>query len=246
MTATLARIVRYPVKGIGREELAEVTLAADAPLPGDRAWALLHEGAADTDDWQPRRNFLVVASGPKLAQVTAETGGDSRITLRHPDRPELTFDPETEGTQLVDWAAPLWPDQHSRPKRLVKAPPQGMADNGEAQVALLNLASLRGLSDQLGQTLDIARFRGNLMLDGLDPWEEFEWIGRTLRLGDVTLDVTDRIERCRATEANPATGERDANTLTALEQGWGHRDFGVYATVTAPGRIATGMTVALA
>ena len=51
------------------------------------------------------------------------------------------------------------------------------------------------------------------------------------------------IARCKATTANPETGLCDADTLTALRQGWGHRDMGVYATVLSGGRIAQGDSV---
>ena len=238
----LAALARYPVKGIGREALDRIALDPGAPMPGDRAWALAHAGAAPTDAWQPRRNFLVVASGPRLAQVTAETREDG-LTLRHPDRPDLAFDPATEGARLIDWVRPLWPDDRPAPARLVAAPPEGMADNGAAQVSILNRASLRALSERVGRALDEARFRGNLILDGLPPWGEFDWIGRSIRIGPLRLRVTDRIERCRAAEANPETGARDANVLRALEDGWGHRDFGVYATVETGGTVAPGDAV---
>jgi uncharacterized protein YcbX len=240
---TLAAIRRHPVKGIGREALASVLLTPGAPLPGDRAWALAHEGAAEGDAWQPRRNFVVVASGPRLAQVTAETRVDG-LSLRHPDRPPLDFDPATEGARLIDWVRPLWPEDRPAPVRLVPAPPAGMADNGAPQVSILNLASLRALSERVGRPLDPARFRGNLVLDGIPPWGEFDWIGRRIRIGAVAFDVTDRIERCRATEASPESGARDANVLRALEDGWGHRDFGVYATVATAGTVTVGDAVA--
>jgi hypothetical protein len=48
------------------------------------------------------------------------------------------------------------------------------------------------------------------------------------------------IGRCRATEANPSTGRRDAPTLAALEDGWGHTRFGVYAMVRKGGLVAVG------
>jgi uncharacterized protein YcbX len=236
---TLAAIRRHPVKGIGREALDSVALIPGAPLPGDRAWALAHAGAAEGNAWQPRRNFVVVASGPRLAQVTAETRAGG-LALRHPDRPELDFDPATEGDRLIEWVRPLWPEDREPPARLVAAPPESMADNGAPQVSILNLASLRALSERIGRPLDAGRFRGNLIVDGVPPWGEFDWIGRTIRVGAVTLHVTDRIERCRATEANPETGARDANVLRALEDGWGHRDFGVYATVGTGGTVAMG------
>ncbi|MEM8823455.1 MAG: MOSC domain-containing protein [Pseudomonadota bacterium] len=238
MTPSLAALYRHPIKGIGRERLDAVDLVAGVPMPGDRAWALLHDAAPQIDGWQPRRNFLVVASGPDLTRVEAE--GTDPITLRHPTRPDLTFDPATEGARLADWVRPIWPADRPTPTRLVAAPPEGMADNGAAQVSILNLASLRALSQKLGRPLEIERFRGNLIVDGLPPWGEFDWIGRDIRIGAVTLSVADRIERCRATEASPATGTRDANTLRALEDGWGHRDFGVYATVKTSGHLAVG------
>lgn len=245
MTAELKAIWRFPIKGIGAERLERVDLAANAPLPGDRAWALLHDNAPDTDEWQPRRNYLVVASGPQLAAIKAVTGKDGRITLTHPDRPPLTIAPETDGEALKQWVQPIWPAERPQPQRLAKAPPQGMADNGQAQVSLLSLSSLRALSQKLNHPLTPERFRGNLVVDGLAPWEEFDLIGKTIRIGNATLHVTDRIERCRATEANTETGKRDCNPLRALEDGWNHRDFGVYATVTQGGQIATGDQVTL-
>jgi uncharacterized protein YcbX len=238
----VAALWRHPVKGIGREALESVALSPGAPMPGDRAWALVHEAGEDAEGWQPRRNFLVVASGPRLAQVTAETRGDT-LVLRHPDLPDLDLDPATEGERLVDWVRPLWPGDRPAPVRLLRAPPEGMADNGAAQVSVLSRASLRALSQRLGRPLAEERFRGNLILDGLAPWEEFDWVGREVRVGAVVMEVTERIERCRATEANPQTGARDAGVLRALEDGLGHRDFGVYATVRVGGTVAVGDAV---
>jgi uncharacterized protein YcbX len=235
----IAGLWRFPVKGIGREALPEVTLTPGAPLPGDRAWALLHKGAPDQDGWQKRRNFLVVAHGPRLAQVTAETQG-AQLTLRHPDRAPLTFAPATEGDRLIDWVAPLWPNAQNAPHRLVQAPKQGMGDHDGPFLSILNHASRRALSQRIGEDLAAERFRGNIWLDGLGPWEEFEWIGKTIQLGGATLEVTERIERCRATEANPMTGTYDAQVPAALHSGWGHTDFGVLARVVSGGRVAIG------
>lgn len=237
MTGTVQKIWRHPIKGIGCEPLDQIDLIASQPMPGDRAWALLHENAPDTDDWQPRKNFLVVANGPKLAQITARQTSDGRVELSHPDRPNLTLEPAQGSAALTDWVRPIWPDTQAAPTRLVRAPAQGMADNGLAQLSIMNLSSLRALSQKLGQALDMRRFRGNIWLEGLAPWEEFDLIGKTIQLGPVKVEITERIERCRATEANPATGKRDAEPVRALHTGWGHRDFGVYATVLTDGTV---------
>jgi len=245
MTANLAHIFRYPIKGVGVEALDGTTLSKDAPLPGDRAWAIAHEGAAQTDAWQPRRNFVVVAYGPQLAQISAKSLDDGTLELSHPALPKLTFEPKTEGQAALDWVRPIWPEQHSAPARFVTAPPHGMADNGLAQVSLLNLASLRALSQKSGAALETGRFRGNLWVDGWAPWEEFDLIDRVITIGSTKLHVTDRIERCRATEANPTTGLRDVDVPKVLENGWQHRDFGVYATVIEGGTITVGDPVHL-
>jgi uncharacterized protein len=92
----------------------------------------------------------------------------------------------------------------------------------------------------MGRDLSKHRWRGNLWLDGLEPWEEFGWIGRRLRLGGVVLQVQERIGRCKATTANPDTGRVDADTLGALRALVGDQDFGVFATVVEGGPIAPG------
>jgi hypothetical protein len=52
--------------------------------------------------------------------------------------------------------------------------------------------------------------------------------------------VRERIVRCLATAANPASGLRDADTLGALEAIHCEREFAVYAEVTRGGRVAEG------
>ena len=99
---------------------------------------------------------------------------------------------------------------------------------------------------RLGQPLAMERFRGNIWLEGLAPFAEFELVGQTLRIGGATLRVREVITRCKATTANPETGLVDADTLRGLRAGWGHQDFGVYAEVVTGGRVAVGDAAALA
>lgn len=244
MTWSLAEIWRHPIKGIGAEPLDTVALTAGAPLPLDRAWAVLEDGGDTGDGWRDCRNFLRGAKGPSLMAITAQTDGDT-LTLDHPARPTIRLDPNAHdaAAALFAWLKPIYPEARRPAQALVKAPPEGMADVPFASVSVLNMASLRALGQKAGQTLDPRRFRGNLWLDGLAPWEEFGLIGKTLTIGDATLEVIEPIGRCRATEANPATGDRDVQTLQVLEQGWGHTEFGVYAKVTQNGVISRGDTV---
>ena len=92
----------------------------------------------------------------------------------------------------------------------------------------------------MGLRLTRARFRGNLWVTDLPAWDEFKLVGRDIRIGGARLTVLDRIERCSATLANPATGRRDADVLRALQDGWDHTDFGVTCLVRDGGDIALG------
>ncbi|RAP39748.1 molybdenum cofactor biosysynthesis protein [Rhodovulum viride] len=245
MTARLARIYRHPIKGHGAEALEAADLEAGRTLPWDRTWAVAHEASrTDGTDWAPCANFSRGAKAPQLMAIGArldEAAG--QVTLTHPDRPDLTFSPDNEGAALIDWVRPLMPGDRAASTRIVRAPGRGMTDSAFPSISLLGLASLAALSDRVGQNLSPLRFRGNFWIEGLAPFAEFDWVGQKLRLGRAVIEVRERITRCLATAANPETGERDADTLGALQAGWGHKQFGVYAEVIEGGRVALGDAV---
>jgi uncharacterized protein YcbX len=121
-----------------------------------------------------------------------------------------------------------------------------MTDTDYASVSVKSLASLRALGERMGAALDPRRFRGNIWLDGLAPWEEFDWVGREIAIGGARLRVVERVVRCNATKNNPDTGIRDTDTLGALEAHYGHKEFGVYCEVIEAGAVAEGDRAGLA
>lgn len=242
MNGTLARICRHPIKSHGREDLPAVQLVAGESLPMDRHWAVAHDAARLVAGWNPSVNFARGAKAPALMAISARLdSGNSRITLMHPDLPDLVFCPDDPADlpQFLAWVRPLNPPDRAQPVQIVTAG-RGMTDTEYASVSLLNLASNAALAREIGLDLSPQRWRGNLWLDGFAAWEEFGWVGRKLRVGGAVLQVAARITRCKATSANPGTGRIDADTLGALQSGYGHQDFGVYATVISGGAIARG------
>jgi len=107
-------------------------------------------------------------------------------------------------------------------------------------LTLLNLESVHDLETRTGRPIDPRRFRANVHLRGAAPWEEFQWIGHDIRIGELTVRVPARIPRCAATHVDPATGTRDVNVVKALRESYGHYDMGVYGEVVTGGRIGVG------
>ncbi|WP_420861373.1 MOSC domain-containing protein [Algirhabdus cladophorae] len=242
--AQITNIWRHPLKSHGRESLQTVTLQAGQTMPWDRKWAVAHEAAkTDGTEWAPCANFSRGAKASQLMAITSqvnEATGD--LTLDHPDRPSITFDPDGDPDAFLDWVAPLMPADRAQSARIVRVDGRGMTDTPFASVSLNSVSSMNDLQSRLAQPIDQRRWRGNFWISGTKPWAEFDWIGKQVQIGSAILDVCEPIGRCLATAANPDTGERDADTLGVLQQNWGHKNFGVYATVAQSGVITIGDT----
>ncbi len=246
MIAQVREVWRHPIKSHGRERVAQVTLTEGAALPWDRRWAVAHDQSRfdpEQPGWQPCREFTRCAQSAALQAVQAQTDeADGRLTLTHPDRPALSIDPDdpADALRFIDWARPLSNPDRALPARLVRAPDVAMTDSDYPSISLINMASHREVETQLGHAISPLRWRGNILFDGFAPWVETSWPGKRLRLGAVEIEVVEPIRRCMATTANPETGVRDAETLKALNEGFGHQDCGVYARVIRGGLLAQG------
>ncbi|WP_270731333.1 MOSC domain-containing protein [Shimia sp. Alg240-R146] len=235
---------RHPIKAHGRESVGHVSLVEGQTFPWDRRYAVAHEAAKTSGgEWAACANFSRAAKAPALQAITAKVDeATGKITLQHPDLWELTFDPETQGDKLIHWVRPLMPADRAASTKLVPAGENGMTDSPFASIAIHTTASHRAVEGRLGRPISTERWRGNIWLDGFAPWEEFDWIGQTLRIGTAELEIRERITRCLATTANPDTGHRDTDTLGVLNDSFGHQDFGVYGVVTNSGDISVGDT----
>ncbi|MEM1343519.1 MAG: MOSC domain-containing protein [Pseudomonadota bacterium] len=243
--ATLAEIRRHPVKGLGAQVMNEAMLRPGLGLPFDRRWAVAHAATSFDPEypaWAKRSNFAVVAQVPRLARtVAAYDEATGQLGLDHPEAEPISLTPEAEPERLSAWVEALCKGGRPGPYFLASLPGEAaLTDVEEAHLSILSTRSLAVLSEVHGRALERHRFRGNLWIDGLDPWQEFEWVGREITIGPVRLRVTQRTGRCTAPGASPETGERDADIVRLLAKRYGHTDFGVEAQVIEGGRIAPG------
>lgn len=246
MPGQVSHLWRHPIKGHGVESIPAVTLTAGMTLPWDRVWAIAHEAARITPEnkaWASCANFSRGAKSPELMAIRAQVNeAAGTVTLSHPRLDPLTVDPDRpeDAARLVAWVQPISETSRARPAFVAKANGLGLTDSDFPSVSILSHASLAALETELGQSLAMERFRGNIWLTGFAPWAEFDWIGHEIRIGTTRLLVRERITRCKATTVNPDTGQIDADTLGALQSGWQHRDFGIYAEVISGGTVSIG------
>ena len=238
----ITALYRHPLKAHGREALQSVTLHAGQSMPFDRRWAVAHDASkADGSAWAACQHFSRGSKAPSLMAINAKLDDDTGLlTLSHPDRPHLTFDPDQDSTEFLEWVRPLVPSDRALPDRILRLEERGFTDTDFASISLCNTASNSAFTAQAGVDISPLRWRGNIWFEGAEPWQEFDWIGKKITLGGATLAIREPILRCLATASNPQTGLRDVDTLGILNNTWKHQNFGIYAEVIKGGSVALG------
>ncbi|WP_243370425.1 MOSC domain-containing protein [Microvirga solisilvae] len=248
MTIRIASLQRYPVKGLSPETLESAALDKGGYFPGDRVFAI-ENGPAGFDpsnpQHQPKIKFLMLMRNESLARL--KTRYLDRITtlfIEDGGREVARGDLSTEQGRLAIEAffRRFMPKELRGPPKVLTSP-EGFrfTDSRRGFVSLINLASVRHLESVIGAPVDPLRFRGNVHIEGLEPWKEFDLVGQVLTTASgVRLKVTKRIERCAATNVDPDTGIRDLQIPKSLMQAYGHFDCGIYAEVLSGGIIAIG------
>lgn len=111
------------------------------------------------------------------------------------------------------------------------SPPISLAD--EAPFLLTSIESLHDLNKRLtasgNDKVDMRRFRPNIVIKGLKPWEEDTF--KRVRIGSVEFYVWQRCGRCTMTTIDRDTLERcgePLKTLSAFRERNGQRNFGMH------------------
>lgn len=247
---TVRGIYRYPVKGLSAQPVPGVVLEPDQPFPFDRVFALARPNVTvDREDpkWTKKGLFVMLMLDEALAQVRTTLDPDSGIlTIVQDGRTVLSADLGTAAGQAEteDFFARLVPTLRGTPQ-LVRSRGGHFMDKPDNVLSLINLATVRSLEERWGVAIDPLRFRANFYVDGLRPWQEFDWIGSDIRLGEAVFRVDRRNGRCGATNVNPSTGRRDLDIPGSLRGAFGHKDLGVYLVTRKGGKVVVGDPLAV-
>ena len=242
-------IYRYPVKGLSAEALGRAQLEAEKPFPHDRVFALARPSApidAINPQWAKKGLFAMLMLDEGLAKVTTELDlSDLRLTVRRKGQVAISgrLDVEDDRRVLEAFFWTLLPN-FPGPPVLLRSRGGHFMDKPDNVISLINLATVRALEELWRMPIDPLRFRANLYIDGARAWEEFDWVGRDIRIGGVTFWVDRKNGRCGATNVNPVTGQRDLDIPGSLRTAFGHKNLGVYLIAREGGAVAIGDAVA--
>ncbi|MEO0672184.1 MAG: MOSC domain-containing protein [Pseudomonadota bacterium] len=240
-------LYRYPVKGLSPERLDAVDVTERWTFPFDRLYAI-ENGPGRFDPTAPKHlpklSFVMRMRNERLGALeTSFAPEDHTLTIKRSGKQVARGQLSTPiGRAMIEqfFAGYLEGELRGAPK-VVSVEGHSFSDVPVPCVHIINLESLRALEHVVGRTLDPLRFRANIHIDGAPAWAEFDWIGKTLEVGDgVRLTVLDRTVRCAAVNVDPSSGDRDLSIPSVLQRTFGHEDFGIYAEVTSPGRLTEG------
>jgi len=200
----LVSLRRFPVEPLGGETPNEVAIRG-AGAVGDRAFELAESDGGAALSWRTAPELLLYAARYLEDLVTQDLENWARVRL--PGGREFAIsDPE--------WIA----DVSRRLGRSVALRPA--AESGrEARAGRLHLvtrATVRFVDRVYGASVEPRFQRANFVVDltGGKAFEEDEWIGRQIRIGDTLCDVVGPSRECIAI---PAGSEKPAGDVTMVE-----------------------------
>ncbi len=230
-------IFRYPVKSMGGERLEAANLGWHG-LDGDRRLAFRRLDDRSGFPW------LTASRLPDLLLFTPhqrEEGapGDLPTHIRTPTGEDLLVFGE-------DLAAEVG-RRCGSPVQMMQLK-HGIFD--EACISVIASETVREVGRLAGRSLDIRRFRPNVVvrLVRSGPFQEEAWVGGVLSFDDgddaPAITVTMRDERCLMVNLDPDSAASAPEVLKAVVRA-NQNNAGIYGAVTRIGRLEVGQTVFL-
>ncbi|MDC3140108.1 MOSC domain-containing protein [Alphaproteobacteria bacterium] len=244
-------IVRYPIKGLSGENLENITLEKNQVLPGDREFAFARSYVTYEENnpmYLRKTNFLALVREEKLAKLDTKFDPKTRkLTINLDNKVVINEILKEENIKKVETFFQNYLNLgiDNKPKLV-----QGIkilnnnnlthsfSDIPDKAVSIINLNTISEFEKKLGKKIAPSRFRGNLLIDNGNAWEEFNWIGKRISVGNSILEVFKKTQRCAATNVNPENAIRDINIPNEINTHYGHLDLGVYARVIKTGLVS--------
>ena len=256
MSATISSINYCPVKSVSFQTIENCEIKKNIGIVSDRIFAF----AKDLDQEQAKlfekspdyrkgkwNKVLTLKNSPVLNKYNF-IYKDEKLTLTLKDKEVLTIDinqskerktltnkiSELESslkqtiTLMKNYEFPFFDTSISNKVDFVNS------------VSLINIQSINDFREKIDRNVESSIFRGNICIDGIEPWKEREWIGKIIKINNVSFKVEKNIPRCVAINLKPRTDDNSFNLLQLLKKTYNHFDMGIYLTALEGGDISIG------
>ena len=252
MSVLISSIYFSPVKSLSFINIKSCVIKKDLGIVNDRSFAFsrtIDSKKAFIIEKNPSErklnNFLTLKNSPVLNKYNFEYKNNELI-LKLGDMKLLSIiaDDSEQKSILVNKILEL-ENSLAKPIFLLQSNVAPFFDTSHSNkmfnsISLINLNSIKDLEKKISQKIELQRFRGNFYIEGLEAWEERKWIGKIIKINNISFKVEKNIPRCTAINLKPGTDISDMDLLKALKKSYDHFDMGIYLRSVDEGKIEVG------
>ena len=261
MSISISSINYCPVKSISFQTIANCEIRKNIGIVGDRIFAFskgldLNQAQLFEKKLEERRGkwnkILTLKNSPSLNKYNF-IFDNNKLTLIENSNEILTIKSDETGEyQLLSNKILELENSIQKPIFLMKNKNIPFFDTSISKktvlthsVSLINIKSIEDFKNKTNQEFETQRFRGNIYVDGIEAWEERNWIGKIIKINNISFKVEKNIPRCVAINLKPKTDDSSLNLLQSLKKTFNHFDMGIYLTALDNGKINTGDIISI-
>ena len=249
---SLIKYIHYcPVKSLSFQNIKSCNIKKGLGMENDRIFAFsrgmdLEKSKIIEKNPSERKlnNFLTLKNSPVLNKYNF-IYNSNKLTLTRLDKELITISPNNieERTLLSNKLLEI-EKSLMKPINLLQNTEFPFFDTSHSNkifnsMSLINLRSINDFERKINQKVEFERFRANFYVEGIDAWEERNWINKIIKINNVSFKVENNIPRCVAINLKPKTDTK-INLLKSLKDQYNHFDMGIYLTALDDGEINVG------
>ena len=256
MSAIISSISYCPVKSVSFQTINKCEIKKDIGIVGDRIFAFAKDLASDNaqlfeknpEERKGKWNKVLTLKNSPVLNKYNFLYKENKLTLIFQYKEILTVDiNELSDRQLLSNKIIELEDSLKEPIVLMKNEKFPFFDTSISNkvdfinsVSLLNIQSINDFQKKIEKKIETSIFRGNICIDGIEPWKEREWIGKIIKINGVSFKVEKNIPRCVAINLKPQTDDNSFNLLQSLKKTYNHFEMGIYLTALDDGKVEVG------
>ena len=252
MNCTISSIHYCPVKSISFQNIQSCEIKEKLGITNDRIFAFsrsinLEKTKLIEKDAKERKlnNFLTLKNSPVLNKYNF-VYENNKLTLISNNENIISISADNPNERLL-LSNKLMELENSllKPITLLKNIDFPFYDTSHSNnvfnsMSLINLNSIKDFEKKINEKVEFQRFRANFYVDGIEAWEERNWIGKTIKINNISFKVEKNITRCVAINLKPTTDDNFLNLLQSLKKTYNHFYMGIYLTPFNNGKVETG------